>query len=790
MLRWRRDRLTAPWMVLLALLAGITVVRAGDLEDYYGFQAMEILKLEWEIGPLLAADLNGDSHNDLIVCNNRKARIELLLQRPGFDPSAVDVVPEPSSENINDLFGREADWRFKRFPYPLNVKATSLAVGDFNHDERPDLAYYCDEGLRVVLQSQGSRASETLVEQSWETETRFDVRDGLKTSEALAAGDVNGDGRTDLVLLMRDGYYVLLQTGEGRLARPVRHYSSSTNLRQVEIGDVDGNGRADLVLLTAEQEEHPLRIRLQNADGGLGAEGMYAIPAPSFLRLCWMESLGRQTIASVSRQTGRFSMHVLAREQEKGEVVSIHPLPSDDEAAKRDMVCADVDGDGLADMVVTDPSRGQFLVLRGQPETGLGPSVAYPGLKGMQKICAARLDDSEGDTLVVLSVDEKLIALSRFESGRLRFPQTVPVEGEPQAMDVADLDGNGEPDLAYVAKGRGDEANTFFLRSILSVGRPAARPGPSLKLTQVEDKPLDLTACDIDHDGDVDLIVVRSYDPLLLLRQTDSSAFEQQAEDRAHIGLVSNLSPRALSLAPLGSDGATVLLVALGDFARSLYFDAEKGWQIIDQYHAADGRRQIRVAAALPAPSGGAPGIVGYDDLSGIVSFMDPQPDGTYRVGREINVGATPVRKIVSGRFRSGTACDPVLCGERKLIYIRTGVKRGLRQIAGFETNIEGGRFGHFVVGDANGDNAPDVVLTEQSRHHVQILSFGNDTQLTDACTFKVFEAHALSRERQQGRGPVSNEPRQVLVEDVTGDGRHDLVLLVHDRIIVYPQDY
>jgi hypothetical protein len=271
---------------------------------------------------------------------------------------------------------------------------------------------------------------------------------------------------------------------------------------------------------------------------------------------------------------------------------------------------------------------------------------------------------------------------------------------------------------------------------------------------------------------------------LLLVRQG-----QQLAEDRANVGLVSNLSPRAISLAPLGPKGTTALLAALGDFARSLHFDKDKGWQIIDQYHAADGRRQIRVAACVPGVSGGAPSIVGYDDVSGIVSFMDPQPEGTYRVGREINVGATPVRKILTGHFSGDAACDHVLCGERKLIYIRTGEALGPRQIAGFETDIEGGRFGQFAAGDVNGDGVPEVAMAEQSRNHVQILSFDGDAQLAGVCKFKVFEAHAYGRERQQGRGPEAGEPRQVLVEDVTGDGRQDLVLLVHDRIIIYPQD-
>jgi hypothetical protein len=775
---------------LLAVLAVASAGYAADLSSFYGFRNMEILKLEWELGPVLTGDLNGDSRNDLVVCNNRKARIELLLQKANFDPQAEVTAAKPDEENINDLFGRETAWRFRRFQYPLHVKATGLALGDFNHDGRPDLAYYSDEGLHVVLQeASATRTSEALTEPVWQAETRLDLREGLKTWEALTAGDINHDGRADLVLLLKDGYYALLQTADGRLERPVRHYSSSENLRQAEIGDVDGDGRNDLVLLTGEQEQYPLRIRLQNPDGGLGPETAYSIPMPAVLRLVKLDGSGKLGIASISEQSGRFSIHALVPQDQREEVVSVHPLPSDDEAGKRDMTCADVDGDGLTDMVVTDPGRGQFLVLRGQAGTGLGPVTVYPGLKDMRKVCAARLTDAPADTLAVLSVEEKLIALSWFEKGRLSFPQTVAVAGEPQAMDLADLNQDGEIDLAYVAKGPGG-TNAYFLRSVLSIGRVNARPGPSLELKGMDDKPQDLLACDIDHDGNTDLLVVRNYAPLLLVRQTTPGVFEQQAEDQTQIGLVSNLIPRAISLAPLGPQGTPALLAARGDFARSLCFDAQKGWQVIDQYQAGDKRHQLMVTAAVPAPAGKGLSIVAYDDTSGIVSFMDPQADGTYRLGRELKVGTATVRRILTGHFSSTATHDLVLCAERKLICIRTAAAAlEPRQIAGFETNIEGGRFGHFTVGDINSDGVPDVVLCEQNRYHVQILAFDESARLVEACTFKVFEAHPHGRDRQPGRSIERGEPRQVLVQDLTGDGKNDLALLVHDRIILYPQD-
>ncbi len=784
MLRFRLASLMI-FTVVFCFAMTIGTVTAASLEDYYGFETLEILKLDWELGPPLIEDLNGDRLNDVIVCNNRKSRIELLLQKPHFDPNAAAMAIEPDEDNINDLFGREKTWRFDRLHYPVHVKVTSVVVGDFNGDGQLDLAYYGDEGLYVVLQASSETETSKL---SWLPETRIDLRDGLKTTEALLANDINNDERTDLILLLNDGYYVLYQKDDGRMDRPVRHYSSSVNLKQAEIGDLDGDGRNDLLLLTGDHETYPLRIRLQDQSGKLGTESRYQIPLTSSIYLCRLGESSQCGIASISTQSGRLAIYALVQGNERKEVVAIHPLPSDDEADKRDMTCADVDGDGRMDMVVTDPGHGQFVLLPGRSGAGLGSIVVFPGLKDMRKICAAKLDDSTRDTLVVLSVDEKLIALSRFENGRLSFPQTLPVVGEPQAMAVADLDGNEKPDLAYVAKDSDGHSDTYFLRTILDLGHSDAQPGPNVELTAVQERPLDLLACDIDHDGDTDLIVVRSYDPLLLVRKMPPGVLVQQDKDQTHIGLVSNLSPRAISLAPLGPDGQTALLVARGDFARSLYFDAQKGWQVIDQYQAGGQHRQFQVTAAVPRQKGNSPQIVAYDDVSGIVSFVEPQSDGTYRVGHETDIGTAAIHKILTGCFGAGSTPEIVLCGERKLISIQTGMTTELRKLVGYESEDEKERFGYLAMGDINSDGVPEIVLCDLIRHHVQILAFDENAQLLDAYKFKAFESHA-QEDPQTGRRLRGAEPRHVQIKDVTGDGKNDLILLVHDRIIIYPQD-
>jgi len=52
---------------------------SDDISEYYGFEEIEIVKLDWGIKDLLVADFNGDGRKDIALSNNRKARIELLL---------------------------------------------------------------------------------------------------------------------------------------------------------------------------------------------------------------------------------------------------------------------------------------------------------------------------------------------------------------------------------------------------------------------------------------------------------------------------------------------------------------------------------------------------------------------------------------------------------------------------------------------------------------------------------------------------------------------------------------
>jgi hypothetical protein len=115
---------------------------------------------------------------------------------------------------------------------------------------------------------------------------------------------------------------------------------------------------------------------------------------------------------------------------------------------------------------------------------------------------------------------------------------------------------------------------------------------------------------------------------------------------------------------------------------------------------------------------------------------------------------------------------------------LQTGQK-GLRlkTIASYETHRNEARLSDLAAGDVNGDGVPDVVFVDIGEQSLEIASFAGDKDLVHAITFRVFERKNF---RQMGD---TLEPRDLALGDVDGDGRTDIAIIVHDRVLVYRQD-
>ena len=107
-----------------------------------------------------------------------------------------------------------------------------------------------------------------------------------------------------------------------------------------------------------------------------------------------------------------------------------------------------------------------------------------------------------------------------------------------------------------------------------------------------------------------------------------------------------------------------------------------------------------------------------------------------------------------------------------------------MTELDGYETPIKDGFLNDVVTGDLNSDGRKDLVFMETAKNYLDLVVFNAQHKLVPANRWQVFEQRTFHERRSD-----LAEPREALVTDVTGDKKNDLIIIVHDRVIVYPQE-
>ena len=152
---------------------------------------------------------------------------------------------------------------------------------------------------------------------------------------------------------------------------------------------------------------------------------------------------------------------------------------------------------------------------------------------------------------------------------------------------------------------------------------------------------------------------------------------------------------------------------------------------------------------------------------------------------REVELGTLAYRANRIADLDGDRRDDLLLVGNGKFAVLYTG-RQGprLEEFASYEPRRQKAVFATTVSGDLNRDGRIDIAVIDRRAHRVSLLDHSTSHGLRHAMDFRVFEQKSF-----RGANASGNEPREAVVSDVTGDDRPDLILLVHDRVLVYPQD-
>lgn len=174
-----------------------------------------------------------DTDDDEIVVIGQDGKVYGLVysQAPGKDPELLVGFSSP-----------DAGW-------------TNVATGDFNGDGDDEIV--ATGGTLVKVFDPGGSATPA----SFTT-----AGDSPNPWTQVATGDVNNDGRDEIILLRAEG-----SGGNVTIYSPTNSTATTwvkrddvdflTNWRDVAVGDIEGNGKADLVLIYYQNPNHLLELR-------------------------------------------------------------------------------------------------------------------------------------------------------------------------------------------------------------------------------------------------------------------------------------------------------------------------------------------------------------------------------------------------------------------------------------------------------------------------------------------------------------------------------------------------
>lgn len=761
-------------VAVAAALFFVFSAAAATVTNLFGFSGHEIFPVDQGISQLHVADLDGDGLNDLIVVNNLRSKINLLYNLTG-KTNRADAASARKLE-LNEL---PPDSRFRIDSLPSEERISALLVTDMNGDGRPDLVYFGDAKDLIVRYNLGTNG--------WSEPKRWHFDDGRMDANALVAGDLNGDGLPDIALLGDNGaVYFLAQQPDHRLAEPVKIPYSGTP-KAIQIADVDGDGKNDLMFVDFDNAA-PFRVRLQNAGGQLGPEIYFkAQPIRSF----WLDSLaGDRTnyLVAIVQATGRAEVSQFTRKPAeplsgafKQGQFQILPL-NKTETAQRGVLWADVDGDGRADLLVAEPESGQLSVYLQQADGTLASPKKFPCLAGVSQIAVSDWNNDDHPEIFLLSRDENSVAVTSFDkSGRLPFPTPLPLDGKPLAMAVGALKPGGKSVLALILDKDG-------VRSL--VLRTADGKSTTQKLSDsFKSNPTTLAIQDVNQDGLADLVVLIPYEKIKVLLQKKDGKFDEKDVDPPG----GAMEQPWLASADVDGDGKPELLLPQKNFVRAVVLEPgakvdgstnAPNWvfRVKDQINGSASDSRIISVAAVANGKNAVPSLFLLDAEHKQLTLSERDTNGVWQVVKNIDLPVTGFADLKGVKLGGAGVA---FTGQNAVAWLPlAGNVWELTKLDEYDTPIKDGYLNDLIAGDLTGSGRKQIIFMETAKNYLDLVSFDKNRKLVPGDRWQVFEQHTF-----RGAQNAIPEPRECAVADVTGDGKNDLIVLVHDRILVYPQE-
>jgi len=283
-------------------------------------------------------------------------------------------------------------------------------------------------------------------------------------ADAVAVGDVTGDGRADVVVTTGYSFnaandfhlVVIAQAADATLLPPVMYATAGSYTARpgsVAIGDVDGDGRADVAV---GLDRYGVQLFPQLPDGTLGTPTLALSADSTRVRAAVLDKGGRASVAGIG-----WGSNTITTFSDTGAGFRATRIYAARHDGWDDLEIADVTGDGRNDLVVMSGQgfAPNLSVLPALANGTFGAAVEY-SLYGGENTHGIGVGDTNGDgrTDVVASFggnrpSSRIALFTQLVDGTLDEPVIHDSYDIPEPVEVADLDLDGRADAVTLHGG-------------------------------------------------------------------------------------------------------------------------------------------------------------------------------------------------------------------------------------------------------------------------------------------------------------------------------------------------
>ncbi|MES2775915.1 MAG: FG-GAP-like repeat-containing protein [Bacteroidota bacterium] len=372
---------------------------------------------------IVLSDIDGDGKTDIVVGD----RINNIL--------SVFRNTSTSGSIVAGSFAPKVDFAIS------GIGLNHIAVGDFNSDGKPDLVLTNRNSANVSVLRNTSTTG-IINSSSFAAQVNYTT---VVWPDEVAVGDVDGDGRPDLVTASFDQPTISILRNNtpfgGAISFESRQdFGLSAASQSLAINDLDGDGKADIVVSypdlgligilrnTGNVGELSLAASVNFSTGILSANGIV---------IGDIDGDGKPDLA-IPHQVNSQNISIFRNISSPGSITTGSFAPKQDfntGPLLYSLALADVNGDGKPDMAVTNNSLHTISVFCNQ---------STPGNIG---------------------------------AGTFASPVSFGTHFGPTAMAIGDLDGDGKPDMVSTNSSSGNISvlrNNLFVSTTLYVKKDAA----------------------------------------------------------------------------------------------------------------------------------------------------------------------------------------------------------------------------------------------------------------------------------------------------------------------------